>query len=903
MFCKKSTVTNSSNKISSISYRRCSDNMIIPNHLLNPGEVVNIWYIEGTLLTAEQGQNISDTYSFPPISPSRTALPTRTPRSTPSITPSNTQTPTNSPTISLTASPTKSLGTTPNPTNSPTSTRNPNTTPQATVTPTITSLARYNVFRPQVRVQGDSTAQLSCSAANLQILSPLLIGYTTKPLNQLTTGDQIFDLQTNQPISFFSNRWQPFTDVEILTQNTPIYTTFFAAGSNSVISQIQNCFSVIPTPTPTISPTITSFFTYDVFQDCCSILDNQRTPSYISVLNSNSSPLNGFGFTAIVNNQNTSWVKIDTIPGSLPGSEIITYNGGFEGPNYCSTIDPIPVFCPNQPTPQPTLTPTVTNTVSPTNTPSPTTSRSFDTTPLPTPDATPTPTVSPTISPTVSPTVSVSPTRSFSPDSFVIEVEADSTLSFFKLPLVSNGSYNFTVSWGDGQTDVVQTFNSPNASHAYAGFGTYNIVISGVLNLWSFSQEPTSQLMLKKIKQWGTNVNLFKNDGATINGQFNNCFNLTSVDCPDLPILGTNLNNFFNGCRSLTTINRLNEWDMEQVTTANGMFRDCFVFNGNVSGWNMYSCSNLGRMFQNCYQFNSNLSNWNLKPNNTRTTIQLTSFLTNAQSYNSPIFSGITLELTNQSSVFSGCTIFNQPIVEWEFEKKPNFSLNLSNMFNGCTTFNQDIGYFSFSEITNINMTSMFRNAASFNQDLSEWCVSVVPTQPASFNTGANSTWVNTPSKQPRWGQLCYSSVTIGNVSAQVNSIVEVPVVYTINSPVNLGAMSIKIVYNPSLLSCADPEISYTWSGFTEYSSLLDNCTTFTENCGTYNAIVVGWETADLLNGTRFEGGELFKLRFNTLGTTGMVQLTMSCEGSSEIVNNLGTNLNVTFVSGSVNIT
>jgi hypothetical protein len=875
--------------------------------LLNPREVVNIWYIEGTLLTAEQGQNISDTYSFPPISPSRTALPTRTPRSTPSITPSNTQTPTNSPTISLTASPTKSLGTTPNPTNSPTPTRNPNTTPQATTTPTITSSARYNLYRPQVRQSGEVTAQLSCSAATPYIgVEALLIGYTTKPLNQLTTGDQIFNLQTNQPISYFSNRWQPFTDVQVPTENTPIYTAFFSAGSNSVISQIQNCFSVVPTPTPTISPTITSNFTYDVYQDCCSILDNQRTPSYISVLNTNSSPLNGFGFTAIVNNQDTSWVKINTITGPLPGSTIITYNGGFQGPNYCSTIDPIPVLCPNQTTPQPTSTPTVTNTVSPTNTPSPTTSRSFEATPPVTPDITPTPTISPSVSPTVSPTVTVSPTRAFSPDSFVIEVEANASLGYyFRLPLVNTGSYNFTVSWGDGQSGNVQAVNSINAQHTYAADGTYTIVINGTLNLWSFLQVPTSRLMLKKIKQWG-NVNLFENGGATITGQFNNCFNLISVDCPDLPILGTNLTNFFNGCRSLTTINRLNEWDMSKVTSTTNMFRDCFVFNGNVSGWNMNLCRVLSGMFQNCYQFNSNLSNWNLKPNSTRSTLLLNSFLTNAQSFDSPIFSGITLAIGNQSSIFSGCTLFNQPIVEWEFEKQASLGLNLGNMFNGCTAFNQDIGYFDFSEIETITMTNMFRNATLFNRDLSNWCVSVIANQPLGFNTGANSTWVNTPNYQPRWGQLCYNVVTIGKVSAQANSIVEVPVIFTVKEPINMQAMSMKITYDPTKLSCANPRITYTWSGFT---SPQDNCTGFTQNCGSGQAIAMVWSSA---NSFRFEGGELFKLRFNTL-LAGLSPLNVFCGYNAlEYGLVIGVDapppvglvtLNVGFSDGSVNIT
>jgi len=922
MFCKKTTLTNNSSKISTISYRRCSDNMIIPNHLVNPGETINIWYIDGTLKTAEEQQTFTDSYSFPPLTASRTALPTSTPRSTPSNTPTNTTTPPNTPSNTVTATPTKSLGSTPNPTNSPTSTRNSNVTPQVTTTPTLTptitptsGVTKYNVFRPQYPAQGYTQSGLLCTAVRNFVGSDgNPVGYTTKPLSQLVAGDRIFDLTTNQPISFFGNRWQGFMDVQLQEPSTPIYATFFSAGSSSFISQIQNCSNVQPTPFATPTPTITSNFTYNIFQDCCSTVSGgSYTAKYVYVLKTSNSDIdNGYGFqdpsTGVLYTFINKIVGPPSPSGQYSAATLVNYTGGYinQEPNYCQgNLNLTFSNCPNQPTPQPTSTPTVTNSVSPTNTPSPTTSRSFGATPPVTPDITPTPTISPSVSPTVTPTVTVSPTRAESPDSFIIEVEANASLRTFYLPLVNTGSYNFTVSWGDGQSGNVQAVNSINAQHTYAADGTYTIVINGTLNLWSFSFVPTSRLMLKKIKQWG-NVNLFQNGGATITGQFNNCFNLISVDCPDLPILGTVLNNFFNGCRSLTTINRLNEWDMGKVTSTTNMFKDCFVFNGDVSGWSMNSCESLSGMFQNCYQFNSNLSNWNLKPNSTRFSVIINSFLTNAQSFNSPIFSGITLTLGNQSSIFSGCTIFNQPIVGWEFEKKASLGLNLGNMFNGCTAFNQDIGYFDFSEIETMTMTSMFRNATLFNQDLSDWCVSSIATQPAFFNTGANSTWVNTPSKQPRWGQLCYNVVTIGKVSAQVNSIVEVPVIFTVKEPIDMTVVGMKITYDPTKLSCANPRITYTWSGFT---SPQDNCTGFTQNCGSGQAIAMVWSSA---NSFRFEGGELFKLRFNTL-QAGLSPLNVFCGYNAlEYGLEIGVDapppvglvtLNVGFYNGSVNIT
>ena len=72
MFCKKSTIKNLLTEISSISYRRCSDNMFIDNQQILSNEVINVWYISDTLITASEGQQITNTIDFPPTSNSLT---------------------------------------------------------------------------------------------------------------------------------------------------------------------------------------------------------------------------------------------------------------------------------------------------------------------------------------------------------------------------------------------------------------------------------------------------------------------------------------------------------------------------------------------------------------------------------------------------------------------------------------------------------------------------------------------------------------------------------------------------------------------------------------------------------------------------------------------------------------
>ena len=67
MSCKKSTIKNTLNVESSISYRRCSDNMFIDQTTLKPGQQINVWYYANSLQTPNQGQLITNTTDFPPV--------------------------------------------------------------------------------------------------------------------------------------------------------------------------------------------------------------------------------------------------------------------------------------------------------------------------------------------------------------------------------------------------------------------------------------------------------------------------------------------------------------------------------------------------------------------------------------------------------------------------------------------------------------------------------------------------------------------------------------------------------------------------------------------------------------------------------------------------------------------
>ena len=70
---------------------------------------------------------------------------------------------------------------------------------------------------------------------------------------------------------------------------------------------------------------------------------------------------------------------------------------------------------------------------------------------------------------------------------------------------------------------------------------------------------------------------------------------------------------------------------------------------------------------------------------------------------------------------------------------------NVSSMFRGASSFNQPLNN-ATGTIT--NMDYMFDGATVFNQDLSDWCVTLIPSEPVNFSTASSLT---TPNK-PVWG-------------------------------------------------------------------------------------------------------------------------------------------------------
>jgi surface protein len=284
-----------------------------------------------------------------------------------------------------------------------------------------------------------------------------------------------------------------------------------------------------------------------------------------------------------------------------------------------------------------------------------------------------------------------------------------STSTQVKLPLKSNGVYNFTVSWGDGNTDTITTWNQAETTHTYANIGTYIITIDGTCQGFAFESTGDRSKILS-ITSFG-NV-IFGN----YNGIFKGCLNLDLPSVTDIPNLSTmnSLLDMFRDCNSLTTVNNINSWDLSTITSTSGMFESSELFNSNIGNWNVSNVTDMSDMFVAAQAFNQPIGNWDV--GNVTTMFYM---FDAAISFNQDISGWDVSSVTNMTRMFRGATAFNQPIGGWNVANVTTMGL----MFSNATSFNQPIGSWNVGNVT--GMGGMFENTP-FNQNIGGWNVSNV---------------------------------------------------------------------------------------------------------------------------------------------------------------------------------
>jgi surface protein len=286
---------------------------------------------------------------------------------------------------------------------------------------------------------------------------------------------------------------------------------------------------------------------------------------------------------------------------------------------------------------------------------------------------------------------------------FVFNVKTDNTSSGsststqFSLPLVNGGNYDFEVQWGDGNSDTITAWDDTKKTHTYTSAGTYTVKISGICRGWQFNNGG-DRLKMLNITRWGC----FES-GNTI-GTFRGCANLNLTNIYDIPNLAntTTFSFFFANCTGLTTIDKINDWDVSTITNMSAMFFTCTSFNQSLNGWNVSNVTTFSSMFDFAQLFNGNISSWN------------------------------TIGATDMSFMFFSAIAFNQNIGVWDVSNVTTFN----SMLTFAVAFNQNIGGWDMASATNIN--SMLQSCTSFNQDISSWDVSGL-TSAINFMTGKST--------------------------------------------------------------------------------------------------------------------------------------------------------------------
>ena len=309
--------------------------------------------------------------------------------------------------------------------------------------------------------------------------------------------------------------------------------------------------------------------------------------------------------------------------------------------------------------------------------------------------------------------------------------KAGSANNGFQLPLVSSGSYNFTVNWGDGQTDTIVAYTDPKALHEYAAPGQYTITIDGQCIGWVFNNTG-DKLKLLDI----TKVNDAFQLGTDQGSYFYGCANLQISASGAFYLVGTtNMENAFRGCTSLVSSASLGLWDMSDVQNMKNMFSGCTVFNQDLSDWVVSKVTDMTSMFENCIAFNNGeVTNQGLVPLTwTTTDLQLTpAMFKGAFAFNQNVSSFSMGNVTNMSEMFANCDSFDNGtgywgIKDWNTENVKDMSYT----FYNCPVFNEPLDW-NTSQVT--NMSYMFGNALAFNQNIGGWVVTKVQTMENMFN-------------------------------------------------------------------------------------------------------------------------------------------------------------------------
>lgn len=201
-----------------------------------------------------------------------------------------------------------------------------------------------------------------------------------------------------------------------------------------------------------------------------------------------------------------------------------------------------------------------------------------------------------------------------------------------RLPLDIYGSYNFSVSWGDGTNDIITSWSQEAITHTYDTEGIYEINITGTIIGWGFNNDG-DKLKLIGIQEWGCLQ--LGNSG----GYFFGCSNLI-INAEDiLDLTGTtSFMSAFRECSVLSNVPNINLWNTSEVTNMVATFYCAYDFNQSINNWDVSKVTNMRGMFWDAVSFDQDLGGWNVS----------------SVADMDLMFSGITLSVDNYDNLLNG---------------------------------------------------------------------------------------------------------------------------------------------------------------------------------------------------------------------------------------------------------
>ena len=211
------------------------------------------------------------------------------------------------------------------------------------------------------------------------------------------------------------------------------------------------------------------------------------------------------------------------------------------------------------------------------------------------------------------------------------------------VPIFTGETYNYTVDWGDGNSDTNVT---GSITHTYNVPGIYQVSIEGTFPRIYFNESGDKDKILN-IKQWG-NIQWTSMESA-----FAGCTNISvgAADAPNLSYVES-LRRMFYYCNYLT-------YDYRNT-------REFSSFNGvhSFDSWDVSTIKNMSNMFDKC-SFNQDISSWDVS------NVEDMSYMFFSSRFNKDINSWDVSNVTNMAALFSS-GMFNQDISDWDVSNVVN---------------------------------------------------------------------------------------------------------------------------------------------------------------------------------------------------------------------------------------